>query len=117
MITLRTVGVAVSRSYRSEVVKDGTAKFPFSYTVAALYSTTPSEFMNVRAVTATFGSSVGAATFELTKPSESASLGGGSTLRSFQGLIPTNAQLARIPESKNIKHSDKVFLADIVHGT
>ena len=81
MITLITVGVAVSRlsgPYGSESVEEGTAKFAFSYTVAASYSTTPSESMNVRAVTAMFGSSVGETVFELTKPSGSESVGSGS---------------------------------------
>ena len=80
-MTLRTVGVAVSRlsaPYGSEGVEDGTAKFPFSYTVAASYSTIPSAFMDVRAVTAVFGSSDWGATFESTKPSESDTLGAGS---------------------------------------
>ena len=39
-----------------------------------------------------------------------------SEFGSFEGLFPTNAQLARNPESKSIKHTEKVCLIDIIHG-
>ena len=57
--------MAVSRlsgPYKSEGVEDGTAKFPFSYTVAV----------------SQFGSSVGGTAVELIKPSGSESPGAGS---------------------------------------